>query len=291
MDRVNTRETIQDTGKKRQNTKDQFYTKKEIAKQCINQIYKNIPRADTYYWIEPSAGNGVFLKQVENTCKCIGIDIDPKYEHIVRQNFLEWKPPVEYKDIIIFGNPPFGRQSSLCKKFIKYCCEFASVIAFILPLSFVKPSMNNVFAPRYHCIYSNELPKESFIVNNTSYDVPCVFQIWKKEEYEREKTKKVNPQKYTYVKNTETYDIIIRRVGVYAGKSYLPDPLKKFSPQSHYFIKLDEDIREKHMKIVDSINDHKFPTNTVGPRSLSKTEINICVNDIILKLLSEDTSS
>ena len=44
------------------------------------------------------------------------------------------------------GNPPFGRQSSLAKKFIKHICscDKTKTIAFILPKSFKKDSLKKL---------------------------------------------------------------------------------------------------------------------------------------------------
>ena len=33
--------------------------------------------------------------------------------------------------------------------------------------------------------------------------------------------------------------------------------------------------------IIEKINNHIFPSNTVGPRSLSKSETNVVINNII----------
>jgi hypothetical protein len=65
---------------------------------------------------------------------------------------------------------------------------------------------------------SIELEKNSFVLNGTKYDAPCVFQIWEKKDIDRERDKKVNPIYFNYVKNDEIYDIGFRRVGGLAGK-------------------------------------------------------------------------
>ena len=262
---------IQDTGKKRTNTKDQFYTKNIVAKDCINIIKEYIKDYDTYKWIEPSAGNGAFL-----TSRCIALDIDPKHEKVKKQDFLEFIPKIK-KKIIIYGNPPFGKQSSTAKSFIKHASSFASVIAFILPKSFVKPSMNRVFPTHFHCIFTKELENDSFEVNGISYNVPCIFQIWEKKEDERVIELKILPKGFTYVKSKDNYDISIRRVGINAGTALLKDI--KVSPQSHYFIKLDHTINIE--MLIKKINSHIFPSNTVGPRSLSKGEINSVINTLL----------
>lgn len=269
----------QDTGKFRKNSKDQFYTNENVAKLCISKIIKFLPVTRTYLWIEPSAGNGAFLHNIPAEYERIGIDIDPKADDILQQDFLKWIPPSE-RDIIIFGNPPFGRQSSVAKKFISKSCEFAKVIAFILPKSFTKPSMNNIFDLNFHLIYSIELDKNSFLINDSPYDVPCVFQIWEKKETNRIIPEKIQPVGYSYVKHTDRYDIAFRRVGGLAGKCYKNNGTK-YSMQSHYFIKFDTNLVTYLDNIIEKINKHVFPSNTVGSRSLSKTEANTVINDII----------
>lgn len=269
----------QDTGKNRMNIKDQFYTCEAVAKLCVERICSLIPNTSEYVWIEPSAGNGVFLKVLPTTYNKIGLDIDPKSSDIVKQDYLKWNNIPE-KDSIVFGNPPFGRQSSLAKSFIRKSCRFASVIAFILPKSFMKPSMYNVFDMKFHCIDSFELEKDSFILNGSKYDVPCIFQIWKRQEYTRPSISKIMPKQFEYRKNEEDFDIAIRRVGVYAGKCYIKNE-SVFNKQTHYFIKFEDVLSQYVPHIIEKVNAHIFPSNTVGPRSLSKSEINEVLNRII----------
>lgn len=266
----------QDTGKFRLNSKDQFYTNREVSKKCVNLVIKHIPRATKYTWIEPSAGTGSFVDALESQHKRIAMDIDPKTDTIEKKDFLAWEPTVS-GDVIVFGNPPFGKQSSLAKAFIKKSCSFANVIAFILPKSFTKPSMNNAFEDHFHLVHTYELDKNAFEVNGKEYDVPCVFQIWEKKVRKRRSAKSVEPFGFKYVKSGEVYDLAFRRVGVYAGRCYLNDG-RDFSVQSHHFLKFDTD----HINtIMSKVNAHTFPSNTVGPRSLTKTEINTVLNKII----------
>lgn len=261
----------QDTGKFR-DTKDQFYTNEKVAKQCIQSIVETIPQTINYFWIEPSAGNGAFFNNI--TFPKLGLDIEPKSNDIQKQDYLTWEHNIP-KDIIVFGNPPFGRQSSLAKSFISKSCKFAKVVAFILPRSFTKPSMYKAFPLSFHLVSSVELEKNSFLLNDTPYDVPCVFQIWEKRDNDRKIEDKIIPSGFYYV-NYDTYDIALRRVGVNAGKCYKYEE-KKCSPQSHYFIK----FKKYDPTIIEKINNHIFPSNTVGPRSLSKTEVNKVLNEFI----------
>lgn len=299
------KKTSQDTGKYRTNTKDQFYTSPEVAKKCIQILISKlhdaashspspVPPLSSYLWVEPSAGNGAFLNNIPETYDKIGIDIEPCCTNIVKHDFLTWVlPQTNQKPVIIFGNPPFGRQSSLAKAFIAHSCSFAStsIIAFILPRSFVKPSMSCAFDLHFHCIHSSDVERNAFILGaGASYDVPCVFQIWQKKSVPRIVAEKITEKGFQYVKETDPRDIVIRRVGVYAGRCFDGgvggvgniNNATEYNKQTHYFIKLDGQLAVQRVKkIVDNINAHVFPTNTTGPRSLSKPEVNIVLNEVL----------
>lgn len=287
---------MQDTGKFRTNAMDQFYTSPTVAASCIALILQHIPHANECTWVEPSAGNGAFLHNVPPCItNKIGIDLDSQSPDVLKQDYLEWSPDAimkTMKPILVFGNPPFGRQSSLAKAFIAKSCTFADAIAFILPKSFTKPSMFSAFDLKFHCVHSGELPTNSFVLNGAPYDVPCVFQVWQKKPINRPVEVAIPPVGFEYVKvnvnvnvnvnvDATTYDVAFRRVGVYAGKCCVNDGITKRNAQSHHFLKFDDACAPCMGSIIEQINAHTFPSNTVGPRSLSKSEINAVLNEII----------
>lgn len=270
----------QDTGKFRKNTKDQYYTKASVAKHCVETILRYVHDASSYEWIEPSAGTGVFLDCLPSHLDRIGLDIDPKRSDIQKCNFLDWEPTAETKRIF-FGNPPFGRQSCLAKAFLKHAAQYATILAFILPRSFVKPSMSRAIPQRFHCIHSEELQTNSFEVNGKEYEVPCVFQIWEKRDTDRPKVEAVQEKGFQYVKHGESFHIAFKRVGGLAGTCSPWNTGTTFNAQFHYFLKL-EDIYVPHLpEIIARVNAHVFPSNTVGPRSLSKSEANEVLNEVL----------
>jgi hypothetical protein len=223
-------------------------------------------------WIEPSAGAGAFVDAADRTV--VAMDIEPGRDGITQQDFLAWTSP--HTHATVFGNPPFGRQSALARKFIRHAATFADVIGFILPRSFMKPSMQRAFPLEFHRIHETSIEADAFVVNGTPYNVPCVFQIWKRME-----TPRIVPVEgdiaWAYVKKTDPHDIAVRRVGVYAGKCMLPN--NDLSIQSHYFIKLPDgnDIAA----VIDHLCKNEFPSNTAGPRSLSKSEINAVLSECV----------
>lgn len=258
----------QDTGLQR-DCKDQFYTCEHVAKLCVDILLQHVPT--TIPWVEPSAGEGVFLRLVPHS---VGYDIDPKHPSIQKTDFLQLDVP---QGCLVFGNPPFGRQSSLAKQFIRHAAEKADWIGFILPRSFMKPSMQSAFPLHFHLVESVELPDNSFLVNNNPYDVPCLFQLWKRETTNRNVETSASPEGFVYVKKTEPHSFAFRRVGINAGKCCLPS--QDLSVQSHYFVRLDD--QTKISSVIQASQSHTFPTNTTGPRSLSKHEATCFLNTAI----------
>ena len=114
---------------------DKFYTKSEISKMCIDML--DLSEFDLV--IEPSAGNGSFSKQIDN---CIAYDLVPEDETIYQQDFFELDiTQFKGKKVLTIGNPPFGIQNNLAIRFFNKAAEYSDTIAFILPKSFMKESI------------------------------------------------------------------------------------------------------------------------------------------------------
>jgi hypothetical protein len=119
-------------------------------------------------------------------------------------------------------------------------------------------------------VYEYELPENSFTVNETSYDVPCVFQIWVKKIDNRSIPVKLEPKNFKFVKKDDEPDISFRRVGIYAGN--IDTQIENKSEQSHYFIKFDYELDDELLQKLSGIN-FENKNNTVGPKSISKQEL------------------
>jgi hypothetical protein len=264
---------IQNTGLKR-DTIDKYYTNPEIVEDCKVQIKKYINIEENDLIIEPSAGNGSFIKIIKELSKNYKFyDLLPENKEIVKQDFLlldieEIIKP--FNKIHIIGNPPFGRQSTLAIKFIKKCCRFADTISFILPKSFRKDFYKVKFDKFFYLEYEKDVPENSFFVNGSKCDVPCIFQIWQKKNIERIIPNKIEPINFKFVKKVEQPDISFRRIGVNAGKMDRKTDNK--SIESHYFIKFTNNkTTEDNIKLLENIN-FDF-NNTVGPKSINKQEL------------------
>jgi len=177
---------LNQTGKHRVIT-DQFYTNRIVSNTCIQLWLSYFNNNKDMIVVEPSAGEGSFSDYFnDNNYNIDSYDIEPKKDNIVKQDFLQLDvSQYKGKTVHTIGNPPFGRQSSLAKKFIKHCSQFSDSISFILPKSFRKGSYQKTFPLNFHLEKELDLDKDSFIINGKPHHVPCVFQIWVTKDIDR----------------------------------------------------------------------------------------------------------
>ena len=243
---------------------EKYYTSKDTV-DSLKGYFEFIKKQDTI--IEPSAGSGVFLEFLHTICdNVLAFDIAPEHPEIVKQDYLIMNNPKSDEKIHVVGNPPFGRQSSLAKKFIKKSCLFSDTISFILPKSFKKASFDKTFPLNFHKTLEIDLKTNSFLLNGNSYDVPCVFQIWIKKDFDRSIPPIEKAINFEFVRKDEPHDISFQRIGSRAGKVETHTDDKNI--QSHYFIKFEKVVD------LDKYKNLEFPhNNTVGPKSISKPEL------------------
>lgn len=264
--------TTKSTGKK--HVEDKFYTAGHIAELCLSRI--NL--SDYSIKIEPSAGSGAFSSRVPN---CLAFDINPEHDSITKQDWLQYHHDRDPKEkILVVGNPPFGVQNNLAIEFINHASNFADTIAFILPRSFRKESIQAKLHPNLHLAEEIILPEKSFELLGKPYALPAVFQVWNYDERNtRPKPVKHSPKGYAFVKNEENPDFSIQRVGGRAG--YATAEWNTKNANSNYFIKLDG--TNNMANIIESINSYDFnmKDDAVGPRSISKNELTPILNSIV----------
>lgn len=245
---------------------DKFYTNHKIAKFCIEQL--DLKSYDLI--IEPSAGDGSFLTALPLE-KTLAYDLQPEGSFNIQKAdwFLVDKTYFSRNSLVI-GNPPFGKQNSLAIKFFNESAKFAKTIAFILPKSFKKSSIQDRLNLNFSLIKNFDLPAKSFLLNGEEYDIPTVFQIWERTEEQREiKKGKLTSNLIDFVKKDQA-DFRIQRVGGNAGKASLNLDV---AVSSNYFIRNTSSLTTK--ELINIINELNFPSieDTVGPKSLSKREL------------------
>jgi hypothetical protein len=163
---------------------DKFYTIPSIAEKCVASL------SSLYSWdswdliVEPSAGSGSFFLKIPSKSK-IGMDVSPEHSDIVKQDFFTYQPPKDKHKILVVGNPPFGKVSSLAIKFFNESSKWASVIAFIIPRTFRKISVQNKLDKNFHLVLDEDIPVKPCSFNPPMM-VKCCFQVWERKNIERD---------------------------------------------------------------------------------------------------------
>ena len=255
--------TTKSNGRKQNN--DKFYTSQKTVEYCLAQI--DLKSFD--YIIEPSAGSGAFSKNIPG---CVALDIQPEDSTIIKQDFFDFTVGSDKGKILVIGNPPFGVQNNLAIKFFNHAATFADCIAFVLPRSFRKDSIKNKLSLDFELTQETILNKNSFELNGTPYDVPCVFQIWAKTSQRRKLNSIRHSEIIKFVKKSNNPDFYLQRIGGNAGKVGFETSSR--SEQSNYFLKVEDlAIRNEIFEHLDTYDWGNIRNNAVGPRSISKAEI------------------
>jgi hypothetical protein len=163
---------------------DQFYTRPEIARDCIQTLLQHMSFDDYDIILEPSAGQGSFYNLLP-VSKRQGVDLEPKCDGVDKMNFFDFIPEENAKYCVV-GNPPFGRISSIAVKFFNHAAAFADIIAFIIPKTFKRVSVQNRLNMHFQLIHNTDLPLKPCCFT-PQMSAKCCFQIWKKTETTRRK--------------------------------------------------------------------------------------------------------
>lgn len=249
----------------------QFYTKPDLAAECIRRVRSHLGDRQVALWIEPSAGEGAFLHQLPTPC--LGIDIDPKAADIASADFLSWEPPARSSDglVVVIGNPPFGKNASDAVRFFNRAASFCDAIALILPRTFEKRSIRRRLDRHFHLEREWVLDDAMFVHKGVDVRLPAVFQIW-----EREDALRVDPEEptehpdFAFVKDRHEAHIALQRVG--AGAGCVRTRFADRAASSNYFIHVQTDDRPV-LDILQSLDFSVVKAQCAGNPSIAKTEI------------------
>jgi hypothetical protein len=261
---------------------DQFYTKEHIAARCITVLKKTIDFDMFDKYLEPSAGKGAFFKMLPIE-KRIGIDLEPKYDGIIKQDFMDYKFEDNIKYLVL-GNPPFGKGCSKAVEFFNKSALFATTIAFIIPRTFKRISVQNQLSLNFELVYSEDLETKPCCFEPLM-NAKCCFQIWKKSNIPRTKTTlKDSHAAFQFVplgpkdeKNQPTppsgADFTLRAYGSNCGE-IKTENVSKLRPKSWHWIKANTEM----ISVKDSIErfqklDYSISKDTVRQDSIGQKEL------------------
>jgi hypothetical protein len=156
---------------------DQFFTMREQAEWVVMKASPFFPVGA--HFLEPSAGDGVFLPLVH---PIVAYDIEPLHPDVEQADFLTVDLGYDEKRVAI-GNPPFGDRSELALRFVNKCVESCGVVAFILPPSFKKWGTQRHVSRHGRLVFEESVPTNSYRLPNGGliHNHRRVLQVWSHE--------------------------------------------------------------------------------------------------------------
>ena len=250
---------------------DQFYTRPELAEEYAAEVIERWDDPNVLF-IEPAAGFGSFRNPlIVAGRKVRAIDISPQSKDIMYGDFLKSHDLFvgNHSATVVIGNPPFGKNSSLAVRFFNRSAVHANEIAFIVPRTFRKMSLQSRLHHNFHLSRDIDVPSYAFLRSCNPYDVPCAWQIWTRKPHER--VIPIPPIIDHLIDYTtpKLANFAMRRVGFYAGR-IVTQNIHTLSRTTHYF------MRELQFGVIDTLRRIYWPdvtAQTAGVRSLSKSEI------------------
>ena len=264
-------------GNRRKTGVEQYYTPKDLARNLSEELIA-ITGSDRSF-LEPAGGNGSFVSALESLGeeKIQAVDLYPKHPRVKNADFLTHNP--KGSNLVTISNPPFGRNNSLSIPFFNHAANHSEYIAFLVPRSWRKWSVQNRLDRRFHLISDRDVAVnyvtdtgERIGANN---DLRTCFQIWQRQDTLRPLIR-VQDQGLVKKCKPETADIAIRVFGFGCGKSYRDFP-RVANTTLMFLTVLDARVFE----VIEELDYERFSLNTSYTRALALPELNYLLNEAI----------
>ena len=266
--------------------KEQYYTTPEVVDICLDYLSSFI-NLENSRLLEPAGGTGEFIEGLKRRgipeTNIESYDIEPKHPNVKEADYLSLT--LEFDDYVSISNPPFGRASSLAKKFFNHAAEHSKFICYLVPKAWRKWSVQNSLDPRFHLIGEIELPKDCFYLPDSRKGkgnvLSTIFQIWEKREEPRQKIKIPDYGLLRKIKPIDgkvigaNFEMIV--FGYSCGKcAEVTEQIIDCKTTTMYFYIEREDVKEA----LRNLDLSKYSKNVSYVQALSIQEINYELNKI-----------
>ena len=264
-------------GNRRKTGVEQYYTPKDLALELSTQLLA-VTGID-HSFLEPAGGNGAFIDAlIQLGAKSIeAVDLYPKHPGVQEADFLKYIPKGE--NLVTVSNPPFGRNNSLSIPFFNHAAEHSDFIAFLVPRSWRKWSVQNRLDRRFHLVSDQDVAV-NYVTDSgeqigTNNDLRTCFQIWEKRADLRPKAR-VEDQGLVKKCSPEAADLAIRVFGFGCGKVYRDFP--RAANTTLMFLTVSD---ARVFDVIEGLDYERFTLNTSYTRALALPELNYLLNEAI----------
>jgi hypothetical protein len=171
--------------------KDAYFTSPGAVKWCMNKLEKIFPLKGKRA-LEPSCGSGVFIKESAGYgLNWVTNELFPEYSQGFEADYnIDFSKgdlsPLGHFDFCI-GNPPFGKSTTLARKFVLRALEISDVVAMILPWGCRRITFFDKLPRDVRIVMDEDLPANEFdLPDGTRKAVRCSWIVFAHEKgYER----------------------------------------------------------------------------------------------------------
>jgi len=227
--------------------------------------------------LEPAGGTGSFVDALVNhgVDNVLALDKYPKHPDVVLQDFLQWKAPRQ--DLVTISNPPFGRNNALSVPFFNHAAEFSEYIAFLVPRSWRKWSVQNRLDTRFHLVLDVDVAVQYEDVLGAKIakrnDLRTCFQIWEKR-LELRPVIAVPDNGFIQKSSPNDADLAMRVFGYGCGTV-----MNDFPRQPNTTLMFLRVLNKSIESALQDLDYERFSINTAYTRALSFQEINFLINE------------
>ena len=268
-------------GNRRVTGKEQFYTPSGLAARLVSELSETVGSLENRTILEPAGGTGAFIRAAlaAGAAKVVSFDIEPKFEGVLRGDFLEQK--LDLKDAIALSNPPFGRNNALSIPFFNKAADHCEYIAFVVPRSWRKWSVLNRLDRRFHLLADHDIQVDYVDENGNPLGqqlrLNTCFQIWRRDAERIRPVYKVQDMGLIEKTTPQDADIALDVFGFNCGRVRTEFDRKPNSTKM--FLKL---LHPQALAALQEVDFSKFYRNTAYTEALSLQEINYLLNERIL---------
>ena len=140
-------------GNRRVTGLEQYYTPRHLARELTELLFSKLENPQERNFLEPAGGTGSFIDALSEigATNIRSMDTNPKHKSVQKADFLT--QDIKGVDFVTLSNPPFGRNNALSIPFFNHAAGFSSHIAFLVPRSWRKWSVQNRLDLNFHLIH------------------------------------------------------------------------------------------------------------------------------------------
>ena len=264
-------------GNRRVTGLEQYYTPPLLANDLTKVLFDLIPDAQSRHFLEPAGGTGSFIDalKMHGAKHIISVDTHPLHPDVSEQNFLDFKS--SRTDLVSISNPPFGRNNALSIPFFNHAAKFSREIAFLVPRSWRKWSVQNRLDQDFHLIHDQDVNLIYLDANGNplakSNELRTAFQIWERRATKRQKIQVPDNTLIKKVPPAEA-DVALRVFGFGCGQ--VSEEFPRVPNTTMMFLKLSQGVTASLLAELDF---DRFKLNTAYTQALSIQEINFLLNE------------